>query len=185
MDACPSTLYVVFYAEALSQADRYSRSPAICVSEIKCDGNGLGLTVTGLTLKNKLSKNLYCSKVLFPFFKYLTNWLGWFLKFFYTDVDILRNYFCQHWIDAVDTVGQVILVAIKTWKRSYPVIHHHNYYNLNTQLQQQHLIVSRQSQNWQVEWYTWKKHCWNATRLGTLDLFCFLIYINDCTLNVK
>jgi hypothetical protein len=37
------------------------------MSEIKCDGNGLGLTVTGVTLKNKLSKNLYCNKFQFPF----------------------------------------------------------------------------------------------------------------------
>jgi len=67
MDACPSSLYVVFYAEALSQADRYSRSPAICVSEIKCDGNGLGLTVTGLTLKNKLSKMFIAARFYFHF----------------------------------------------------------------------------------------------------------------------
>lgn len=58
--------------------------------QIKCDGNGLGHTVTGLTLKNNLSKNLYCSKVQFPFLSIrqidLDN-----LKFFFTQMVIFSE----------------------------------------------------------------------------------------------
>jgi hypothetical protein len=41
----------------------HPKSPAMRVSEM-CDGEGLGLTVTGVTLENKLSKNrVYPSKI--------------------------------------------------------------------------------------------------------------------------
>jgi hypothetical protein len=47
-----------------------------------CDGEGLGLTVNGVTPENKQSKNLvYLSKVSISAVKYWTNRLGKFLNF--------------------------------------------------------------------------------------------------------
>jgi len=47
-----------------------------------CDGEGLGLTVNGVTLENKPSKNLvYSKKVSVSVIKYWTNRLGKFLNF--------------------------------------------------------------------------------------------------------
>ena len=57
VDVCPTNLYILL-SQALRRADHLSKNSVMCVSEMSVLWRGQSLTMTGVKMQNRLSKNL-------------------------------------------------------------------------------------------------------------------------------